>query len=134
MGHVRHLLGGRKFDLEVRLSEDEKSVLASAAGREEMALATWARDVLLTAAETGEEAEGAVRYRRSTPPNPVLLRELAAARSSLAAVANNLNQIAKATNAGQPIESKQANGVYQYVIARVNEIDDVVGRLVGRHS
>ena len=115
----------------MRLSEDEKETLKQAAAREELKLATWAREVLLAAADTGED-DGTVRYRRSEAPNPVLLRNLAEARSALAAIGNNLNQIAKAANSDQPVEAAQARATFNYVIERVDLIDDAVAALLGR--
>lgn len=133
-GHVRHLWPGRDGTLKIRLDTGaggEEEQLKAAAAREDLGLATWAREVLLAAADTGED-DGTVRYRRSEAPNPVLLRNLAEARSSLAAIGNNLNQIAKATNTEQPVEAAQARAVFNYVVERVDRIDDAVAALLGR--
>ena len=78
----------RSKSIKIRVSEQEKSALLSRAGS--MTLADFMRETAL-----GRELVPQRKFREPPPADPALLRELAR-------IGNNLNQLARASNAGTP--------------------------------
>ena len=84
----------RSKSIKIRVSEQEKSALLSRAG--DMTLADFLRELGLGRDPVPQPKQEKSRKFRDPPPvDPALLREIAR-------IGNNLNQLARASNAGTP--------------------------------
>ncbi len=129
--------------VSVRMTDSEWATVVTAARVAGKHPASWIRDVsVLTArGRAGEPKAGGesvicagdpdVGQRRETALliAQAQMQEVMKARAVLAAIGNNVNQIAKAVNAGQPLESEQAVAVFGFLRAKVNLLDAEVHRL-----
>lgn len=50
-------------------------------------------------------------------------------RAQLASIGNNVNQIARGVNAGQPVEAAQAGALWSYIRENVDRLDGELDRL-----
>jgi hypothetical protein len=84
----------RSKSIKIRVSEQEKSALLARAG--DMTLADFLRDLGLGRDPVPQpKKEKSRKFREPPPADPALLRELAR-------IGNNLNQLARLSNAGTP--------------------------------
>ncbi len=134
-GQTRRTRGGkgRTRKLTVRFSDAEFAAIQDAA---EGNPSRWVRDVVVSVATTAPDG---VAVPGQPVGRPVIgvgsvavqaqMLEVMKARAVLAAIGNNVNQIAKGVNAGQPLESEQAVAVFRFLRAKVNLLDAEVHRL-----
>jgi len=124
---------GRTRKLTVRFSDSEFAAVLEAANGHP---SSWIREVAVAVAtgpkagssELSSEREPAQRGRGGVAAQQQML-EVMKARAVLAAIGNNVNQIAKGINAGQPLESDQAAAMFRFLRSKVNILDAEVRRL-----
>lgn len=105
--------------LRIKLSREELDQLRKEAERRGQSVGAWAGNALIATA-TGQVETAALRETGSA---------LLQVRAQLAAIGNNVNQIAKGVNAGQPLEATQAAAMYRFIRAHVNTLDAELDRL-----
>ncbi len=131
----KHLVGGpRGVRVEVRFSAEEFASIGGAAADAGQRPASWLGEVgLRVAAGTGVLSLDPGGAGLVEDPKVVLVQQQMVAvmrvRGQLAAIGNNVNQIARAVNAGQPVAAAQAESVYSYLRVHVARCDAEVTRL-----
>lgn len=112
-----NVTGGRGVRREVRLTEFEDNALMLKASEQGVSV----QRLLVESALTFEIGETATHRREAIA---VILQ----AQRQLAAIGNNLNQIARATNAGEPIEAGITGSVnyLRGTLKRLDEAADVI--------
>ena len=130
-GHLKS--GRRDVRVNVSLSEVEAAAVKAAASAADQTPSAWLAEVGVTVA-TNTAPEGQNRVEVSE-------RELAAVaareqmlalgrlRAQLASIGNNVNQIARGVNAGQPVEAAQAGALWSYIRENVDRLDGELDRL-----
>lgn len=124
----------QRVDVRLNQAEYEAICVAAEAGQKEPS--KWLREVgLAVAAGTGDDVSATPvdgpRPQSSGASVAVQqqMLEVGKARAVLAAIGNNVNQIAKGVNAGQPLEATQAAAMYRFIRTHVNTLDAEVRRL-----
>lgn len=109
--------GGRSVRRVVRLSEFEDNALMLKASEQGVSV----QRLLVESALTFETGETATERRDA-------IASILQAQRQLAAIGNNLNQIARATNAGEPIEDGIAGSLdyLRGVLGRLDSAADVI--------
>lgn len=130
-GHLKS--GRRDVRVNVRLSEEEASSVTEAARAAGQTPSTWLAEVgVMVATNTAPEGRtrGEVSERELAA---VAAREqmlaLGRLRAQLASIGNNVNQIARGVNAGQPVEAAQAGALWSYIRENVDRLDGELDRL-----
>lgn len=132
--------GGRELRtkiVSVRMTDSEWDAVVAAAQAAGKLPASWIRDVsVLTASGRPGEPIGVEEPDAGSRETALVIaqtqmQEVMKARAVVAAIGNNVNQIAKAVNVGQPLEAEQAAGMFRFLRAKVNLLDAEVHRLRG---
>ncbi len=127
-------VGARDVRVNVRFSDSEFAAVAAAAKVSGQRPASWLGDIgVRVASDAGVSGlvPGAVGVGEDLKVVLVQQQMLAVgrARAQLAAIGNNVNQIARGVNAGQPVESEQAQVMYAHIRTHVDRLDAEVDRL-----
>lgn len=130
-GHLK--AGRRDARVNVRLSEDEASAVAEAARAAGQTPSTWLAEVGVAVATNGvpqgqNRGESADRELAAIAAREQMLA-LGRLRAQLASIGNNVNQIARGVNAGQPVEAAQAGALWTYIRENVDRLDGELDRL-----
>ncbi|WP_413100163.1 plasmid mobilization protein [Streptomyces sp. Inha503] len=111
----------RDYVCSVRLNDDEKNQLSTAASATRTSLPAFLARSGLAAAQDLDNTAAAIAGRRE------LVAELFAARRHLGQVGNNLNQIARAINSGgEPAEIDAVVMAVQRAVTRVQAATDLL--------
>lgn len=133
-GYRRYSPVKRTRTIGVRLTDEEYSQIRQAAQRDVLTPSSWVGKLAMST------AEGVLSGTSPSPASDGLLIDREAligigrTRAHMAPVANNLNQIAKALNSGAAVVPQVValESVLDQVRLTISDIDDLVGRLVGR--
>ncbi|MEU3602654.1 plasmid mobilization relaxosome protein MobC [Streptomyces sp. NPDC006798] len=111
----------------VRLNDEEKTLLATAAQRTRTSLPAFLARAGLAAARDLDQTAAAVAGQRET------VTELFAARRHLGQVGNNLNQVARALNSGGQPAEQQLDAVIAATQRAVQRVQDAADRLLAQN-
>ena len=123
----------RTRTIGVRLTDEEYSQVRQAAQRDVLTPSSWVGKLATTTAEGVLSGTTQNAARDGLLIDREALIGIGRTRAHLAPVANNLNQIAKALNSGAAVPQVAVlDSVLDQVRLTISDIDDLVGRLVGR--
>ncbi|MFD5510052.1 plasmid mobilization relaxosome protein MobC [Streptomyces sp. NPDC127051] len=114
----------RSYVCSVRLNDDEKHHLATAAAAARTSLPAFLARSALAAARDPEHAAGAIAGERE------LISEMFAARRHLGHVGNNLNQVARAINSGDQPADAHLDAVLTAVRRAIDRVQAATDRLL----
>ncbi|QES58033.1 plasmid mobilization relaxosome protein MobC [Streptomyces venezuelae] len=114
----------RSYVCSVRLNDDEKHHLATAAAAARTSLPAFLARSALAAARDPEGAAGAIAGERE------LISEMFAARRHLGHVGNNLNQVARAINSGDRPADAHLDAVLTAVRRATDRVQAATDRLL----
>ncbi|WP_314245735.1 MULTISPECIES: plasmid mobilization protein [unclassified Streptomyces] len=114
----------RSYVCSVRLNDDEKHRLATAAAAARTSLPAFLARSALAAARDPEHAAGAIAGERE------LISEIFAARRHLGHVGNNLNQVARAINSGDRPTDAHLDAVLTAVRRATERVQAATDRLL----
>lgn len=130
-GHLKS--GRRDARVNVRLSEEEASSVAEAARAAGQTPSTWLAEtgvrVAMNAAPQGQNRGGVSERELAAVAAREQMSALIRVRAQLAGIGNNVNQIARGVNAGQPVEAEQAGALWSYIRESVDRLDGELVRL-----
>lgn len=118
----RRVAGGRPHNVPVRFSKDEYKLL-----RDRAAAVGLTPSAFLAAAAEPRDRLGLGRM--SGEERRAWASELAAVRRLLAAVGNNLNQLARAANSGAAVDRTEAAATIDACDRAVHRVDQVLDQL-----
>ena len=112
---ARRSKGSRPWVLKFTATNDERAAIRTASKADGMAVGAWLATVAMAAAgkrhDPAREAEARER-----------LAHLDTMRSEMASAGNNLNQIARAVNTGEPVGVGYAGEVYEMHLEQLDEL------------